>query len=297
MKNTIALIIILSISLIGCDDYNLNRLRTMNSTSSSVKSEHAIPMAAAALINEDGATIAERIKMPEGFERVEVREDSFGAYLRNFPVKPHDTPVMHFDGTVKPAEVHVAVLDIEIGDRNLQQCADAVIRLRAEYLYEIKEYDKIHFDFTSGFEAAYSKWRQGNTISVEGNHAAWFKASGPTEDYESFRKYLDMVFAYAGTISLSKEMKQTSIGDMQIGDVFIIGGSPGHCVIIVDMAQNKETGQKLFLLAQSYMPAQDIHILKNPQNPEGNPWYFLEPGQTLDTPEWDFTSDDLRRFE
>ena len=29
------------------------------------------------------------------------------------------------------------------------------------------------------------------------------------------------------------------------------------------MAENRETGVKVFLIAQSYMPAQDIHILRN----------------------------------
>ena len=45
------------------------------------------------------------------------------------------------------------------------------------------------------------------------------------------------------------------LSEMQIGDVFIRGGSPGHCVIVVDMAVHQETGEKLFMLAQSYMPA------------------------------------------
>ena len=53
---------------------------------------------------------------------------------------------------------------------------------------------------------------------------------------------------------------------MQIGDVFIKGGFPGHAVVVLDMAENDRTGQRVFLLAQSYMPAQDIHIMKNPTN-------------------------------
>ena len=48
------------------------------------------------------------------------------------------------------------------------------------------------------------------------------------------------------------------VTSMQIGDVLIQGGSPGHAVIVVDMAENPATGEKLYLLAQSYMPAQDI---------------------------------------
>jgi hypothetical protein len=109
------------------------------------------------------------------------------------------------------------------------------------------------------------------------------KAERPI-DYSDFRKYLDMVFAYAGTLSLSKEMDAIPVSDMRIGDIFIKSASPGHCVIIVDMAQNKETGQKLFIIAQSYMPAQDIHILKNKIDPAISPWYPVDFGNHLETP-------------
>lgn len=38
-------------------------------------------------------------------------------------------------------------------------------------------------------------------------------------------------------------MKLQSLDKMKIGDVFIKGGSPGHAVIIVDMAEN-DKGEK-----------------------------------------------------
>jgi len=249
------------------------------------------------LINESGMTVRERIEVPEGFVRIEVEPGSFGEYLRNLPLKPHGSKVKYYNGETKPRNVHVAVLDIDVGDRDLQQCADAVIRLRAEYLYGKKLYDDIHFNFTNGFRADYATWRQGNRIKVEGNNAYWVKSAEPGNDYESFRKYLDMVFAYAGTLSLSQEMKKVPLDEMRIGDVFLKGDDPGHCVIVLDMAENKETGEKLFIVAQSYMPAQDIHILKNPAGDERNPWYSLDFGETLVTPEWKFTKDQLMRFE
>jgi len=249
------------------------------------------------LINESGMTVQERIEVPEGFVRVEVDSGSFGEYLRNLPLKPHGSKVKYYNGKTKPRDVHVAVLDIDVGDRDLQQCADAVMRLWAEYLYGKELYDEIHFNFTNGFRADYATWRQGNRIKVEGNNAYWVKNAEPSDDYDSFRKYLDMVFAYAGTLSLSQEMKKVPLDEMRIGDVFLKGDDPGHCVIVLDMAENKETGEKLFIVAQSYMPAQDIHILKNPSGDEKSPWYSLDLGETLITPEWKFTRDQLVRFE
>jgi len=249
------------------------------------------------LINRKGRTIRERISPPTGFTRAGAADGSFGQYLRDLPLKPPGSKVKYYNGSVKPGDVYQAVVDLDVGDRDLQQCADAVIRLRAEYLYGKGLYDRIHFNFTSGFKADYATWRRGNRIEVEGNNACWVERTGPSGDYGSFRQYLDMVFAYAGTLSLAGEMKNVPLVDMRIGDVFLKGENPGHCVIVVDMAENRNTGEKLFMLAQSYMPAQDIHILKNPRNEEISPWYPLNFGERLSTPEWSFNKSQLVRFQ
>lgn len=249
------------------------------------------------LINEDGRTVLERIAVPDGFQRVKLVEGSFGEYLRNLPLKPHGWEVHYYDGDVKPGRVYEAVIDMDVGKRDLQQCADSIIRLRAEYLYACGLYDRISFSFTNGFKADYSSWMQGNRIKVNGNNVSWYRAGEASNNYDSFRSYLDMVFSYAGTASLAKEMKEIDIDDMQPGDVFIKGGSPGHCEIVVDMAENAETGEKIFILAQGYMPAQEMHIVKNPHNNEGNPWYTTDFEDELDTPEWSFTRDQLKCFD
>ncbi len=249
------------------------------------------------LFNEDGTTIEDRIETPEGFERVEVEENSFGQYLRTLPLKPHGSKVEYYDGRIKRNDVHVAVIDMDVGDRDLQQCADAIMRLRAEYLFEQKEYGKIHFNFTNGFRVDYLKWAEGNRVSVNGNNVCWVKRADYSNTYETFRKYLNIIYSYAGTLSLSKELQPINVKDMSIGDVIIQGGSPGHAVIVVDMAENRDTGEKLFLIAQSYMPAQSIHVLKNPENEMLSPWFSLNFDGKLYTPEWVFTKDDFKRFD
>jgi hypothetical protein len=250
------------------------------------------------LINKKGMTIEERFLLPEGYERIKVNEYSFSGYLRKLPLKPHNTPVRLFNGNLKSNQnVHMAVVDMDIGNRDLHQCADAVIRLRAEYLYQMQEYDKIHFNFTSGFRVDYAKWIQGYRVAVDGNRSYWKKSVSPSNTNDDFRDYLNLIYTYAGTLSLSKELKNKEYKDIFPGDIFIQAGSPGHAVIVIDLAINKTTGKKIYMLAQSYMPAQEIHILKNPEK-DNSPWYELNPdNRVIETPEWTFYSHDLKRFE
>lgn len=246
------------------------------------------------LIKTDGLTIAERFEVPQGFIRVESELGSFASYLQTLPLRPDGTKVKYYDGREKLSDVYLAVVDFSLGERDLQQCADAVIRLRAEYLYAKNRYDEIHFNFVSGFHAEFLKWADGNRISVNGNTVSWISSSNNDSSYESFQKYLDIVYAYASTLSLEKELIEKPFSDLAIGDVFIQGGSPGHCVIVVDMAVNESTGEKIFMLAQSYMPAQDIQILKG--DSEDSPWFSANLDDTLKTPEWTFKIIDLKTW-
>ncbi|HQK39526.1 MAG TPA: DUF4846 domain-containing protein [Flavobacterium alvei] len=249
------------------------------------------------IINIEGNTIQHRFQPPAGFVRQAESESSFGFFLRDLPLKPSGSNVLYFDGTVKSnRNVYEAVVNLPIGKQNLHQCADAVMRLRADYFYSLKQYDKIHFNFTNGFRVDFSKWAAGYRIAVKGNKTSWVKTAKPSVSYETYWNYLETVFMYAGTASLEKELKTIKVSDVKIGDVFIKGGFPGHAVIVVDVAVNPKTNQKVMLLAQSYMPAQELQILKNPNNVSINPWYDTDFGSTLKTPEWTFNASQLKRF-
>jgi hypothetical protein len=95
---------------------------------------------------------------------------------------------------------------------------------------------------------------------------------------------------------LSRELKSVDVKDIKVGDVFIRGGSPGHAVTVIDVAINLKTKEKIFMIAQSYMPAQNIHILKNFNSANMSPWYSANFGEYLKTPEWTFEKGQLMRF-
>ena len=239
---------------------------------------------------------------PGGFFRPDLAGDDFGRWLRELPLKPDGWPVHLFDGRLKRRQdIHHAVVDIDVGRQDLQQCADAIIRLRAEYLWTRGLLDRIRFDFLNGFTASYPRWRDGFRYRVRGSRVEEFRSEQLDAGYRCFREYLQQVFAYANTTSLRRQMAAPPGGaaaEVESGDAFISvpgGGGIGHAVLVVDVAIDGR-GRKRFLLLQSFMPAQEIHILKNPGNADGSPWYDADFGAVLITPEWTFSPADRRRF-
>jgi hypothetical protein len=219
-------------------------------------------------------TLAQRFPPPPGFQRVPAAPGSWAAWLRALPLEAAGAPVLLYTGAPKwRQDVHAAVIDIDVGDRDLQQCADAILRLRGEWLFASGRAGEIHFNDTDGKRRT-------------------FKG----RDYAAFRKYMNVVFAYAGTYSLEHELKPVPLSEISIGDVFIKGGFPGHAVLVADMVESPATGERRFLLIQSYMPAQQMHVLKNPATPAGSPWYPAAFEGPLVTPEWTFAPGSLRRW-
>ena len=245
---------------------------------------------------DPASRLINQVPTPEGFKRVKPKANSFQQWLQFLPLSPKGEKIKTFDGSVKwNQRGNHRIIDIDVGKRDLQQCADAVMRLRSEFLYGKKQYSKIHFNYTNGTKVSFDDWRNGKKPVVKGNKVTFSDSGTKDDSYSSFKKYLIQIFNYAGTASLEKEMKKVAMKDMQIGDVLIQGGHPGHAILVIDMAEN-DKGEKLYLLAQSYMPAQSIHILKNPSNRKLSPWYELNSDEEIDTPDWDFMPSDLKRF-
>ena len=247
------------------------------------------------LINEAGMTLESRISVPSGYQRTEVEEGSLGDFLHQYPMKAYGSKVHLFDGSEKYNQsAHISVFDLPIENYDLQQCADSVIRMYAEYFWNTKQYERIAFHYTSGFLAEYPKWREGNRIKVDGNTVTWVKSAEYDDSYECFVEYLKNVFSYAGTLSMyCEEAVEIPLGEAKAGDVFLYGGSPGHVVMIVDVCEN-EDGEKAFLLAQGYMPAQEFHLLVNENHLE-DPWYYeSEISYPFSTPEYTFQEGSLK---
>jgi hypothetical protein len=224
-------------------------------------------------------TIAD-IPTPAGFHRIPAPPQDFTAYLRRLPLKKDRTVYLYNGRPKQDQDAQFAVLDVSVGEQDLQQCADAVMRLRAEYLYSQGKFAGIDFYTEQGVRLNFQQW-------TESHHST---------GRATFDSYLVKVFTYCSTRTLQKALRLKPFGQLSAGDVFIHGGAPGHAMLVVDVAEDA-SGNRVYLLAQSYMPAQDIHIVKNPADPAGNPWYRVDPAQSLlKTPEWVFTTNELRSW-
>ena len=247
------------------------------------------------LVHPEGQTLEARIATPEGFTRTGEEANSLGAFLRDFPLKADGAPVLLYNKEEKANQnAHVAVFKLPLEREDLQQCADSVMRVYAEYFRSIDAMSRIEFTLTDTFKASYSKWREGYRIVEVGDSFEWEDLAEFDGSESCFKKFMRLVFAYAGTYSLETDSKKIKLSAIQIGDIFIRGGSPGHAVMVVDTCENPD-GRKAFLLAQGYMPAQQFQLLKNPAH-EDDPWYYVdEVNYPFETPEYTFDKECLRR--
>jgi Domain of unknown function (4846) len=252
----------------------------------------------------------ETIPLPAGFHRVTSDAASFAAWLRKIPLKKDNTVYLYNGQRKANQDAQFAVLNISVGHEDLQQCADAVMRLRAEYLFSIHDFNAITFNTEQGVRLNFALWAAERKVQLVGNRkvevgngvvgngvAANGVAGNAAEARirSCFDSYLRTVFAYCSTRTLHKQLLPAhSFSAVQAGDVLIRAGSPGHAMLVMDVAEDNR-GHRIYLLAQSYMPAQDIHVVKNPLDAALSPWYHADTTEVIiQTPEYDFTINELR---
>ena len=221
------------------------------------------------------------IPEPWGYERISGDDMAYTNYLRSLPLKGIGAKVqLYTGGDSRFQSLNYAVVDMPLLS-NEEQCADVCMRLRAEYLFNTRQYGKISFKNVNGKTMCY----------------------GGGSSRKAFERYMRRVYGVASTYSLSRELERRRLKDIQPGDVFVYAAADrpgnqkyGHAVMVVDVAQNKQ-GKKAFLLAEGNTPARDIHVMRNFKNPFRSPWFILdEDADNLLLAVFLYKADELKHF-
>lgn len=242
-------------------------------------------------------TLEQRFPAPAGFARVAVAAGSFGEFLRALPLAPPGSPVLTYQGKVLHDASHpnvAAVVAIDVGKADLQQCADSVIRMHAEWQWSLGRRDQ-RYATAGSAPMSFAKYLAGERTYWKDGKLA-LKNVGPTAaTHAGFRSWLDQVFGSANTASLAKEAKPIAVADLKPGDFVVMPGVPfGHAVLVLDVARASD-GRRVALLGQGFMPAQSFHVLR--RSPKET-WFVLdEASGKLETPFWEpFPWSALRRL-
>lgn len=227
--------------------------------------------------NPAGRMTIGEIAAPAGFERVKVPQGSFSAFIREFPLQRRGSHMKCFNGKLAYGQYFgYAVLDLPMIS-DIEQCADAVMRVRGEYLWSKGLYDRIHFHSVAGKDMRY----------------------GGGADREAFEKYLCHVYDSANTASLRKYMNKKDFMDIAPGDVLVYeapsAGMYGHAVLVADVAVDPITGTRALMLAQSSTPALTMHVIRNILHPIKSPWVMIDDSDdTISISGIHFKKTDLR---
>ncbi len=241
-------------------------------------------------------TLRSRFPTPPSYRRVKVEPGSFGEWLRELPLAAAKTGVSNVKGALVHAgddQYLAAVVAIDYGKIDLQQSPDVVIRLHAEWLWSQGE-KGISYRSATGLEMPVSRWARGERLHTQGANVIWLAKARPAElDHAEFRQYLNGVFTWANSTSLAQQSEVVSAELLAPGDFFLHTASPGHALMVFDVAK-KDDGKVLALLGQGLNPSQNIHLL---QPGRATAWFSLRPGDPVITPHTkEFSWDGLRRL-
>ncbi len=238
-----------------------------------------------AWINEAGGTVTTRFKVPKGYTRVQYESGSYAEYVRNLPLKAYGTKMYEYNGKLVENQSWCAsVIKTEFHSRGWLQCADCVMQLVGDYLYEKGRYSDIVFQLSGGSKLKFSTWSGGDYSRAK------------------YLSFMSSVYCSANTYSLMSQSESVNLNikDIFPGAYFIMKKDSnhlyGHAVYVIDVAKNAK-GEVAFLLAQGSTPSQDMHIFLNPLHPD-DPWYYSsEIGNSFAIPFWTFSTSNLYYYK
>ena len=237
--------------------------------------------------------IESKFTIHEGFER-EIIND-YHRWIIKQKLKKNNK-VFYTDGSEKVNKnIWAAVFEYDLGTYKYHQCADAAIYLNAMYKYELGKIDQLVYSFTNGDKSSYTEWLDGVNYKLDPDNINKLNkvfGAARKDNLATFYEWLKSIWTWAGTTSLNYDTIEVDIINLRPGDIFNQGG---HAISVVDVILNKKTGDKKFMLSQSFMidprMGDEQHILLNPRS--GDVWYDLNSNYVI-TPEWSMSPKIIR---
>ena len=228
----------------------------------------------------EGNTIRTRFAVPEDFERVAVAPGSFEEFLQNLPLKHFNSPIGQHERHITKDSLYWAMSVADMDSIDSQNSHASILRLRAEYLYKTKQFDKISFIIKNNISFDFKRWLQGYRVEAKGKSINLKKSENEKDmNHENFRAYLRDVFQYTDAKSFRKNLRLIKDDDddneFGIGTIIMSSRAPYDAVIVVDMIEMTESHSHPFgpavLLAYGDPLAKEITIIS------GYDWLGLFP--------------------
>ena len=243
-------------------------------------------------VNTAGTTVETRFMLPPGYERVPAARNSYAYFLRHLRMLPYNVTYNN-----DPSESYqVSTLNLPLID-NIQHDIHLCVRLRGEYLFSQGQYDKMAFSIVIG-RIFYVPWAKGLELEIN-DKPYWTQQPSGVDRLATFQNYLSFIFYNSNINTLLLDMQSVAIHNIMPGDMFVQAGLPGGAVIVLDVAVNPTTNNRIFLLARIHKSFQMVDVLVNPKETwNGSPWYNIETGDNKITiPDFVFYKTNLRRFQ
>lgn len=239
--------------------------------------------------------LSTRYPVPDGYARVDVDPASFAAWLRGLPVRI-DRRAVHDHRGRRTGGDSAGVIALDVGDKDLQQCADTLLRLHGEWLWSRGRSGEIAYHFTSGDRSSFADWVDGRRLKIEGPKVVPVEVDPVAHDRAALHAWFEQLFMYAGTRSLVLDTDPVGLDrPIAAGDLLLRPGSPGHVVMVLDVAEGRD-GEQIAVIGQGSMPAQEFHVIPGPI---AGAWFRFPAGEDIevDVPGWGaLPRSSLRRF-
>jgi hypothetical protein len=224
--------------------------------------------------------------------------NSWSEWLRLLPLAASGTPVRNYRGEiVVPGddEQLAAVVAIDIGSRDLQQSADVLLRLHAEWRWYRGELRMLYLS-DSKLELPLQKWGAGERLVAAGGQPKWVAqaAAKPKLDGVDFREYLEAVLAWSDGQALVAESVPLAPEGLEPGAFFLRQGHPADVLVVLDVATSP-AGERAMLLAHARNPSENIHVIRPTRD---TVWFPVRTHQPVRVPRAPpFGWKDLRRMK